>query len=79
MAKNSEGMSKTAKSKRKQPSGASKLRSSGKHAVLLGILPEWYKTIARAAGIEMRSVSGFIVRAAWIEACHVIDLKEGAK
>lgn len=48
------------KPKRKQLSGGAKLKAAGKRCVLLGLNPEVYEQIAKAAAKEMRKVTQFI-------------------
>jgi uncharacterized protein (DUF1778 family) len=47
--------------KRKQLSGAAKLKKAGRRAILLGVAPDVYERLRQAADIEMRPLSRFIL------------------
>jgi len=47
--------------RRKQLSGAKKMKAYGKKAILLGVLPEQHERLKCAAAVELRPVSQFII------------------
>lgn len=49
------------KQKRKQLSGGAKMKAAGKKAILLGVTPEQLEVLRRAAAVELRPVSQFVV------------------
>lgn len=61
------------KKKRKQLSGAAKLKAYGRKAVMLGVTPEQLDTLKLAASLEMRPVSQFVTYHALQAAEKVID------
>ncbi len=60
MAPKKKGQAKAGPPKRKQKSGYMKAKAAGKNLVLLGLAPEIFERIARAAAKEMRPVTQFI-------------------
>ena len=47
--------------KRQQPSGAAKMKKAGKLPVMLGVLPDDLDKIRKAANMELRPVSQFVL------------------
>lgn len=54
------------KRKRKAMSGGAKLKAAGKMPILLGVTPQQMKLFKKAAGLEMRPVTQWVI----YHACH---------
>ena len=58
---------------KKPLSGGAKLKAAGKRAILLGVYPDHHATLQRAADIELRSLSNFVLATALQAAFMVIE------
>jgi uncharacterized protein (DUF1778 family) len=67
------------KKKPKPPSGAAKLKASGRKAIMLAVTPEQFDRLKLAASLEMRPVSQFVTFYAVQAADRVIAAAKGDK